>query len=521
MESQSTKASSNKEHTAPESLTYRVLNGLFWMLSGAGVRAFLRITILVILARLLTPEAFGLIGAAAIILNLAGFFFEFGMSSAIEQRPELQEKHLSTAFTIFTGLGFIMGGVVIIAAPLVALFFKMSELVPILRVIAIIFPIMGLTVLPTALIKRKLRFRRLAEVNIVSYALGNGLVGISLALMGFGVWALVWSAVAQAVISALLLLYLQPYPKRLHLDISAARELLYFGGGFTLGRFLTYLAEQGDNAVVGRWLGADALGFYGRAYQLLVFPVTLFGSTLKIVLLPSMAKVQHDQQRLSLAYRRATSLIALIFLPLSGVAMIVAPELIQVLLGPQWAAVVPPFQILAAGIFLRASYKMSDSVTQAMGAVYRRAWRFGLYAFLTIGGAIIGQNWGVTGVAVAVLIALAVNLILVTNLSLALVSMPWRRFLLAHVPALLLAVVIWAIIWAVTASLRSVTAPAILILLVTSVVTGVTQLLLPYLLPQFLLGEDGQKMVETLKSYVAIKVSSLGWLKRAKSMKQA
>lgn len=507
MSSDQLEPTSTKNDNAANSLTFRVLTGLFWTFSSSGVQAVLRIVVLVFMARLLTPEDFGLVGAASIIVGLATFFFEFGISSTIEQRPQLEERHLRTAFTIYTLFGLLIGGLVVLSAPLISSFFQMDNLVSILQVIALIFPIQGLTLLPKALLRRNLHFRWIAGVNVFSYAIGSGLVGIGMAMLGFGVWALVDATLAQAIISAIILLLIQPYPKRPQFEREALNELIYFGGGFTVGRFLNYVAEQGDNVVVGRWLGADALGVYGRAYQLLVFPVTLFGTALDLVLFPSMSRVQHDAQRLATVYRHGVSLIALIMLPVSVVAMVLAPEIIQVLLGPQWVGVVLPFQILAAGMLFRASYRISDSVARATGAVYRRAWRLGLYALLTVSGALVGQFWGVSGVAAGVLVALTINFIVIAQLSLTLVAMPWRNFLAAHLPAVLLTTTTFVTVWAVTGALRNLAAPALVTLVVATLITGLVQLALLYLLPQFFLGQDGKYMLETLKAYAATKSS--------------
>src|SRR5256712_8892689 len=139
------------------------------------------------------------------------------------------------------------------------------------------------------------------------------------------------------------------------------------------------------------------------------------------------------------SFRRCIVGVAFVMLPLTAVAWTLAPEIVYVVLGPAWSGVTMPFRILALGTLFRTSYKISDSLTRALGAMYRRAWRQWAYAAFVIGGAIIGQHWGLAGVAWAVLLALAVNVLLQAHLVMKLVPFTWSDFLAAHGPALLTA----------------------------------------------------------------------------------
>src|SRR5207249_289368 len=140
----------------------------------------------------------------------------------------------------------------------------------------------------------------------------------------------------------------------------------------------------GDNFVAVKWLGVQALGLYERAYQLMAMPATLLGQVLDDVLFPAMAQIQFDTGRLAVAYRRLVAGMAVMTLPLSAVAVALAPELIYAVLGPKWGDAALPFQVLAVGTLCRASYKVSDSLTRAVGAVYQRAWRQWIYAALAL-----------------------------------------------------------------------------------------------------------------------------------------
>ena len=470
------------------------------MFTGSGVQAILQWLVLIVLARLLTPADFGLVSAALVVVGLSQNLSQLGVGPAVVQIPQLEARHLRTGFTMSVLFGFLLAGLIWLLSPYIADFFRMQELTPVLRTLSWIFPFSGSSVMAESLLQRELHFRWLAGIQVVSYAVGYGVVGVSLASLGYGVWALVNANLAQTIVKSTILLIVQPCPKRLRIEWSAFKELMYFGGGFTLARISNYVALQGDNLVVGRWLGAAALGLYGRAYQLMVLPATLFGQVLDSVLFPAMAKVQNEPERLATAYRRGVALLGLLILPTSAATFMLAPELIQVFLGPAWRDAVVPFQILTVGMLFRTSYKMSDSLARATGAVYRRAWRQGVYAALVVGGAWIGQRWGITGVSYGVLGAITVNFFLMAELSLRLTAMTWKSLLEVHYPALSLTAIVCLEVWGVALLTKTLALPAIVLLSASGLVVASSLLVLLCLTPKFVLGRDGVWMLKTLNS---------------------
>ncbi len=480
-------------------LTNRTLGGMLWMAWGKGATAVTQVLVLAVLARLLSPADFGVVSAALLVIAFSGIFSRLGLGPALVQRPHLEPRHLETAAAVSILFGILIGIALWAAAPLVAGFFRMPQVGPVLRVLAWIFPLKGISVLAESMVLKELRFRWLANLDVLTFVLGYGLVGIICAANGLGVWALVAGHIAQSVLSTAALLVISPLPRRLRLERRAFSELIYFGGGFTAAKIANHIALDADNLVVGRWLGPAALGIYGRAYQLMAMPAKLFGNALDDVLFPIMARIQDEVQRLATAYRRGIALIALVMLPASAVLFILAPELIQVVLGGGWAEVVAPFQVLAAGMLMRTSYKMSDSIARSTGAVYRRAWRQFVYAALVVAGAWIGQHWGVRGVAVGVLLALAANFLLMAQLSLSLARMSWRSFGAAHLPAALLAASAGGVAWVVATPLRDQGAPPLAVLSCAGVAALAAVVLLAWRYPRLFLGRDGRWFLELLR----------------------
>jgi len=488
--------------TSP-SLTQRTVKGMAWTAYGSGAMAVLKILVLVLLTRLLSPADFGVVGAAFVVVTFSVTFSQLGLGPALVQRPVLEPGHISTAFFASTGFGLLTAAIVWLIAPLLASFFRMEQLTPVVRWLAVGFPIMGLTTVAENLIQRDLRFRLLANTDVIAYAVGYGVVGVALALLGAGVWALVAAQLSQVCTRSILLLRASPplfHPRPARRWF---KELLGFGAGLSAARVGFTVANQIDNFVVGRWLGAVALGLYSRAFQLMAVPTALLGDVLDRVLFPTMARVQDDQRRLATAYLQGTAIVVLVTLPAGVVAAILAPDFVSVAFGAKWVGLVPVFQVLAMGMMFRTGFRLSDSLSRATGRVYRRAWRHGLFAGLVFLGALIGQRAGVTGVAVGVLVALFLNYVLMAHLALSVGQITWPRYLSCQLPAMRLTAVVGGITYAALSGLRHFGVPPGAGGLFVGVVAALgSGLLLVWQAPTFALGEEGARMLGTLRGHV-------------------
>jgi PST family polysaccharide transporter len=461
----------------------------------------LKVVLLVILTRLLAPADFGVVGAALIVIGFSLTFSQLGLGPALIWRPALEPRHVSTAFVASTVFGLLVAGIIWLAAPLLASFFRMEGLTPVARALALLFPIKGLSAVAENLLQRDMRFRFMANVDVITHALGYGLVAVTLAVLGWGAWSLVIAQLTQATLRAVIVLWEVPPVLRPRPSWGCFTELMGYGAGYSAAGISVILADQADNLVVGRWLGAVALGLYSRAYQLMAVPSALFGDVLDRVLFPTMARVQNDPARLASAYLRGTALLALVTLPAGVIAAVLAPELVAVAFGSRWMELVTPFQVLALGMMFRTSYRMSDSLSKATGRVYRRAWRQAVYAGLVFVAAWIGQHYGVTGVAIGVLGALFINYLLMAHLSLSVGRISWPRFIGAQLPALWLTLTVGAITLATMVGLRHLGTPQFVGLAVGLLVALGTGLLVVWLAPALALGEHGMGMRDTLRAH--------------------
>ena len=434
----------------PRGLTQRALGGMLWTFSGTGVQVVAQLLTIMALGRLLSPAEFGLMGAATVVVALSQIVSQIGVGPAIIQRKHLEPTHVRAAITLSCTLGILLGAIVFFGAPYIARFYRIPELEPILRWVAFLFPLDGLSTVGKSLLTRELRFRVFVALEVGAYVIGYAGVGVVLAWLGYGVWALVAANIAQVALRTVAMSVAARHPLRPGFDLQASRDLLGFGFGHSMAQIGTVLSQQGDNLVVGRWLGPAALGVYGRAYSLMVMPASAFGRIVNRVLFPVMAQVQDERERLAGAYERTLAIVGLVSLPISAFLWVTAPEFIAVVLGPKWDAVVLPFRLFTVSLLFRMSSKISDACTKAAGEVYYRALIQGGYAALVVLGALVGQRWGVGGVAVAVSVAMGVNWIAMAWLSRSVTGLPWGRFIQAHLPSAALAAVIGVAVAGVT-----------------------------------------------------------------------
>lgn len=491
--------------TKKDGLTHRTLVGFFWSFSGTGAQAVLQFLVLGILSRLITPAEFGLLNIANIITIFAGLFSQVGIGPALIQRSTLTDDHIRSGYTLSLLLSALLTALAWFLAPLFASAFREIDqqmLTSVTRGLSFLFLINGIGLVARSLNHRNLNFRIKARFQVTSYIVGFGIVGVALAFLGFGTWALVWASLTQSTVASLLFVRATPHIKTPQLNWPALSGLLRFGGGFTLGQLFNRVANTSDNLIVGATMGATAVGLYGRAFQLMILPSTYFGQVLDTVLFTSMSKVQDKPQTLGAVYRRGVVAIALVVLPLSAFMFVLAPEIIRVLFGAQWNAAVPPFQIFAATMLFRTSYKMGDALSRAAGAVFRRALRQFIFSVMVVFGAWFGHYGGIVGVATGVSIAIVFNFFSMAHLSLQLTRMSWLELGRIHVPALLLSALVLLETWVVAALLRGLALPDLATLLGVMAVVGLTCGGLLWLAPQKLLGRDGMWVLQTLGGYL-------------------
>ena len=362
----------------------------------------------IVLARLLPPDTFGLIGLAYIVLGFGNVFVNLGMGPALIQRQTLTNRHLRVAFTLSLSMAVVLAFILAAAAPLCGALLRDPRVVPVLRVLAFGFVISGLGIVSNALLLRELAFRKLFYVGLLSMGV-QAVVAVSLALTGHGVWSLVWAALLQQAVQTAASYAWAPYSLGVLLSRKETGELAGFGAGISLSSVCNYVALQGDYFVVGRLLGTAPLGIYTRVYSLMSIPTTQVAQALGGVLFPAASRLQDDPQRLRRAFEYSLSAIGFFTLPTMTLIVVVAPELIVGVYGPVWAPAIVPLQILGGFGAFRSLYSTVANFVRAKGWVYRILACQIVYGTSVVLGSSVGAlSAGLEGVAVGVGLAILV-----------------------------------------------------------------------------------------------------------------
>ena len=431
---------------AGDGLTVRTLSGFKWAILNSAVQALLSLVIVIVLARLLTPQHYGQLAVAMVFITLADTLGRRGLGPAIVQRFELTERHIATGFTLSFATGAVLAGSIWVLAPWIARLLGDPDTAPILRTLALVTLITGVGVVSEHRLRRHLRFRALMAVSVVSKVIGGGFVAIGLALLDYGVWALVWGALARQAVFTLGATAFAPPPRGFAARRREAVELLSTGAGFSALALIRVLSGQTVSLVIAGTLGAASLGLFNRATALSVVTARL-SPLLRDVLVPSMARRQRRIGRLRTVHLNGVELLSLVALPTSLMIAVSAPEIVAVVLGERWEAAVPALRILALAGGVQAIGAVHVPVVRAMGAVYRETWRRALLYLLLFGGAWFASRWGLLGIVVAVSAAGLVRHALLTHLTLGLLGVRFNTLLARYLPALWVGLGATAALW--------------------------------------------------------------------------
>lgn len=378
----------------------KAVRGVAWLGSGQMVRLAVSFGTSVMLARLLAPSDFGLFTMTYMAAELAQLFAAFGFGSAIIQQQTTKPSVLNSCFWANMAIGLLVGIGLLASGPMVELYFQAKGITPLLFPLALNMLLSAGMVVPQALLTQRLQFKHLTTAQVTG-SIASALTAIAAAAAGVGVWALALQPlVGNLVTGCMMLAYSRWLPdRRFHFD--DIRPLLHFSNRLLANNFIDFVARNLPVLIIGRVLGAAAVGFYGMATGLTGVVVFQISSVIVRVLFPTLSALKEDARAMREAWFKATSAIAVLAWPVMAGAIATAPDLIPVVFGERWSPSIVPFQVLCVLMSVQAVATTSGTVLMALGRADLML-RITLVSAAAYAVALsIGAQFSVTGVALA------------------------------------------------------------------------------------------------------------------------
>ncbi len=328
------------------SLRTKAYRAAWWTVGRGAADEVLRLVFFVVLARLLSPEVYGLMALAMVYFTIVGVIAEQGFTRTLVVRAELRPEHLDTAFWWQLGLGLLAFALGVLVAHPIARLLGQPQLAPVLQALAVITPFFVLNTVQYALLQRDLRVNTLAVVKLAS-TLAGGVLGVTLALRGFGIWSLVAQQLAAGLLSAVVVWAVSGWRPGLLVRRAALRDLLGFSGSLLALSCLNLLKSQADKLIVGVFFGPASLGLYAVSRRLVDVLVSVFVRPISQLTLPVFARLQHSQDRARAAYALVVRGSTAFALPVFSGLFALAPEVVDMMLGPNWGEVSALIRILS------------------------------------------------------------------------------------------------------------------------------------------------------------------------------
>lgn len=388
----------------------RVIKGVAWQFALSGSRVLITIVSTAILARLLTPNDYGLVAMTTLIVEIAGLFANLGFGAILIQKKRLTRLDLDTAFWASLCIGLTLSIFIAAAAYPASWFFEQPKIVGLLWLSALSFVVQQLLVVPYAIISRLLMFR--TEVFLqFGQLLARTVFAIALAWSGAEYWSLVLAPLFAAFVTAVAAMIVTGYRPRLRINFRFIKTNWKASGSYLGSGTLHYLLSNFDFLVVGRRFGPEQLGYYQTAYSLPDELRNRISGPLQRVLFPAYSLLQQDLPAFRSAVARSQKMLSTIVLPMGAGLALIADHLVPVLYGENWLPVVPLLQVLAVGGSLRAMFSLVASIYYATGRP-ELAFKVNIVsAPFVLTSIAIGSYWGTIGVAWAMVLVLLPSLV--------------------------------------------------------------------------------------------------------------
>jgi len=410
-----------------ESLSPKVIQSGLWSLGGNWLIRGLGIIKMIIIARLLSPVDFGILGLAMLSINALNVFSETGVESALIQRVKIDRSELNTAWTMAIIRGVLLFVVLFLSAGWLAAYFDNFALEPILKVMAVTFLIGGYTNIGIVFFQKDLEFKKKAILESIADIAGT-VIAILLAFWLRNVWALVIGSILWVTVKCVGSYRLSSYRPRLQWNWHTAQGLLNFGKHIFWINLIAFIITNVDDALVGKLLDLKMLGFYVMAYSISSIPVSSLSAVLSQIFFPAYAKIQNDPKRIAEAFGQTFETVMLILLPLTSLMITLAHNFTVVFLGEKWLFMVPALQVLCFFGLFRCISGLFYPLHLAMNRpdIQTKIKSLDLITFLILIYPLT-LNWGILGTSCTMALVYLINMILNIASTVRVIPLQWHK----------------------------------------------------------------------------------------------
>ncbi|MGX4641059.1 MOP flippase family protein [Massilia sp. SYSU DXS3249] len=375
-----------------------VVTGVKWtFVSTMGKRA-MALLANVIFARLLAPDDFGLVAMAGVVLGFVDLFRDLGTGAALVRQKELRPSLQSSVFWLNLVFGLTMTLLMMALSPVIAALYREPRVQPVIMVMSVSFLLSSIAIVQSGVLVREMRFEALAKIELAASA-SSYLVGISAALLGQGVWSLVYQVMTYTALSTILIWIVGDWRPQLVFVWAEVRSIMGYSLNLVGYNVFYYFAQNVDNLLIGRYLGTGALGVYDLAFKLMAFPMQAISAVFSKVMLPYYAKAQDDLPRFRRVFLQIASAIAFISFPLMIGLFATREHFVLSVFGADWAQMIPLLAMFAPLAAIRSVLTTTGSIYVATGRADLQL-RWGIVSNLIVFvGLAIGLQWGIIGVA--------------------------------------------------------------------------------------------------------------------------
>lgn len=365
---------------------------------GQGVKLLLNTASIVVLARILTPEDYGIVGMAAVVFSFISLLKDLGLTFSIVQSPDVNDEQLSSLFWTNLIFGFLLCGSGILISPFLARLYGEARVAQAMEIYSLDFVLSGLITVHQSLVRRKMLFKRLVTIDVSSTFVGLG-ASVMLALLGCGYISPIIGAIATDCCTAVMVWFVAQWRPKAMLRWSSMKDLMGFGGQLMGFNILNFLSRNLDNFLVGKYIGPTALGSYSRAYSLFLQPINQINLPISYVATPVLSRLRDSEDSYRRAYTQILQIVTLAAFPLVIYLYFSSSALVSLFLGDKWITVTPILRFLSIVGLVQPISNTTGWLFVSQGRAKDQLIWGVIDSVLTIAAFIAGLPWGVEGVA--------------------------------------------------------------------------------------------------------------------------